>query len=480
MPGPVPSDREQARVWFEEGLRQEQARQYPAAVEAYSQAVALWNDYADAWRQRGHVELLRGDARSALMYLEVATGLAPDQRRAWQWRAEAQWKLGAAREAIADAGRALDGEQNPAQRSALLLLRGDAHRDTWQWPQALEDYTEAARLDPASRTAALRRVQTLQQLDRHPEAIAEATRALTLHGDKVEIYFARALSHGQTGRLEESRQDLEQTLALRPSFGDADYALRSVRQQIEDRNRPAQVAQAAPSAETAPAPAVAASTPPQAPIPNVAAAPARTPATTASPRPATITRATRPPVASPSPTGTVPDLPPAARAHLDREQWPQAIAVLEEWLRLHPRSARALNARGYAWLRQRQYARAIADFDRALAIEPTYANARHNRDAAQRASGAPPAPVSAEARWRVALDLIASHQYEPAIRLLDAAIGDKPGYAKAYNARGLARMLQRRYEKAIEDFDRALQLAPGYPNAAHNRRVALKAAGKVS
>jgi lipoprotein NlpI len=47
----------------------------------------------------------------------------------------------------------------------------------------------------------------------------------------------------------------------------------------------------------------------------------------------------------------------------------------------------AWNARGYAYLVLRDYASAIGNFDRAIELNPKYANAYRNRAAARKAMG---------------------------------------------------------------------------------------------
>jgi tetratricopeptide (TPR) repeat protein len=54
---------------------------------------------------------------------------------------------------------------------------------------------------------------------------------------------------------------------------------------------------------------------------------------------------------------------------------------------LDPALSLALNARGFAYFRLKQYAEAIADFDQAIRLNPSYVNALINRSAARRASG---------------------------------------------------------------------------------------------
>jgi len=84
----------------------------------------------------------------------------------------------------------------------------------------------------------------------------------------------------------------------------------------------------------------------------------------------------------------------AAEAHhrLGRElsskgEFHKAVDELTEALKLKPDFPLALNARGFAYFRLRDYKRAIADLDEAIRLDPRYSNAYRNRAAARRALG---------------------------------------------------------------------------------------------
>jgi Flp pilus assembly protein TadD len=67
------------------------------------------------------------------------------------------------------------------------------------------------------------------------------------------------------------------------------------------------------------------------------------------------------------------------REHAGKENFKEALAMMNRAIEINPRYARAYNARGYVQLRLTNYSQALADFTEAIRLDPTYANAYHNR-----------------------------------------------------------------------------------------------------
>ncbi|MGH2498390.1 MAG: tetratricopeptide repeat protein [Ktedonobacteraceae bacterium] len=133
----------------------------------------------------------------------------------------------------------------------------------------------------------------------------------------------------------------------------------------------------------------------------------------------------------------------ALEADLASQEFLAAASVLVERVSRVPTFPAPLLAsiygkRGMAYCSRSDYQQAIADFDRALALDPTYAWAYVLRGMA----------------------FSAGEEYQRAIADFDQALALEDREALAYAHRGIACTERREYQRAIADFDRALALDP--------------------
>jgi TonB family protein len=169
----------------------------------------------------------------------------------------------------------------------------------------------------------------------------------------------------------------------------------------------------------------------------------------------------------------------------DGEDWSghfdKAIADYDKSLALYgdavtpDRHKRILDARGRSYIGARRDARAVMDFDQALAIDPDYANAYGGRGAAYASLGlftraladfdraVALAPFAVEAYvGRGAADYELGENPR-ALAELDFAIQAGTRNASAYYYRGLAWLAAGKFESGLQDLDAAIALAPDTP-----------------
>jgi tetratricopeptide (TPR) repeat protein len=154
-------------------------------------------------------------------------------------------------------------------------------------------------------------------------------------------------------------------------------------------------------------------------------------------------------------------------------------------------SAKAFTYRGVAYAQQKRYSGAIADFTRAILLEPNndyalvsranvysvlreFDRAMQDYDQTIRLNPS----GYAEAYYGRGAIYFGRHDFARAIADFDEAIRLQPDNVDAFNARGNALTGNNQFTRAIEDFGQALRLRPGYPFALMNRGNAWAAQGQ--
>jgi tetratricopeptide (TPR) repeat protein len=145
-------------------------------------------------------------------------------------------------------------------------------------------------------------------------------------------------------------------------------------------------------------------------------------------------------------------------AYLRKRQYDRAIHDLDQAIVLDPKSAPAFQTRGTAYSLEGQNDRAIQDFNEAIQLDPKSAASFYARGGVYNVQG----------------------QYDRAIQDFDQAIGLKPNlgpvfFAATYRERGLAYFGKGQYKRAIQDYDQAIRLYPKLTQASTDRDAALRA-----
>lgn len=153
-------------AWAVRGKIRLHREEYDAALKDFSEAIRLNPNNVNAWTGRGLIQDRYMNQHQAAEHdLTQAIRLVPNHGHAYFHRARANWHLGRAEQALADYDRAislLPKQQYAA--STAFLERGDIYLQKSDLARAIEDFTEAIRLDPNYYEAYERRAKAFRSL----------------------------------------------------------------------------------------------------------------------------------------------------------------------------------------------------------------------------------------------------------------------------------------------------------------------------
>ena len=121
-------------------------------------------------------------------------------------------------------------------------------------------------------------------------------------------------------------------------------------------------------------------------------------------------------------------------------------------------NATELNNKGAALYYQGKYDEAIQAYNKALEINPQFADAWSSKGNA----------------------LNSLSKYDEAIQACDKAIEINPQFAEAWNNKGAALYYQGKYDEAIQAYDKAIEINPQFADAWSSKGNALKALGRTT
>jgi len=171
-------------------------------------------------------------------------------------------------------------------------------------------------------------------------------------------------------------------------------------------------------------------------------------------------------------------------------QHAQALADYGRALELDPTFAQAYTNRGITYKALGQHAQALVDYGRALELDPTLAQAYANRGNTYADLGQPAqsladygralelAPTYAQAYVNRGTTYADLGQHAQALADYSRALELNPTLAQAYYNRGNAYQVLGQHAHALADYDRAIELDPTFAQAYANRGNTCKALGQ--
>ncbi|MFJ8534186.1 tetratricopeptide repeat protein [Streptomyces sp. NPDC093591] len=173
---------------------------------------------ARAFRARAIAHDLAGDLHAAVVRLNRALELAPDDPGSLALRGEYHRVLKRHDEAIRDLDRAL--ELNPADAFAAAS-RGATRLGRHEFDEALADLDRAVELKPDYPWALVRRARVHRALGDRDRQLADLDRAVAVDPDWAWVRCERGDALRVAGRDEEALADYDHALALEPGYGSA-------------------------------------------------------------------------------------------------------------------------------------------------------------------------------------------------------------------------------------------------------------------
>ena len=177
-------------------------------------------------------------------------------------------------------------------------------------------------------------------------------------------------------------------------------------------------------------------------------------------------------------------------AYLDKDNYDRAIAEFDKAIQLEPDFADAYFMRGIAYLDKDNHDRAIVEFDKAIQLGLDYGEAYfvrgiayfarddYDRAIAEFDKAIQLEPDYGEVYLSRGIAYVEKDEYDLGIAEFDKAVELMPDYAKAYGDRGIAYMEKGEYDLAIADYDKAIQLEPDFADAYFMRGIANKLKGE--
>ncbi len=148
----------------------------------------------------------------------------------------------------------------------------------------------------------------------------------------------------------------------------------------------------------------------------------------------------------------------------------QALETLNNMLKADANNPLAYDLRGTIYTASKDYDRALSDYDRAIELEPSFAQAYYNRgriysllkryDEAladlQMSAKLDPATFGYRANGNIGLVYFKQGQYDKALAAFDSSVASKDAAADAFYLRGETYTALGKYEAAIADYQSAI------------------------
>lgn len=217
-PAITPEEELCAELAFQQGNFLLMLGQIDRAKNAYSHAIELNSNDADAYCNRGTIFSNRGEIDQAIEDYTKAIEIKPDSPEAYNNRGEAHGRKDEFDRAIDDYTKAI--ELKPDFPEAYYN-RGIEYVSIGEFDLAIDDYTKAIELKPNYVDTYVNRGVAYSDKGEYGRAIEDYTKAIRLNPHSAEAYNNRGEVHGTKGDLDLAIADFSKAIKLKPDFPEA-------------------------------------------------------------------------------------------------------------------------------------------------------------------------------------------------------------------------------------------------------------------
>jgi len=188
------------------------------SVEAYSKALAIKPDYAEAYNNMGVTLQDQGKLEEAIEAYNKALAIKPDYAEAYNNMGVTLQAQGKLEEAIEAYSKALAIKPDYAK---AYYNMGNALQDQGKLEEAIEAYNKALAIKPDYAEAYSNMGVTLKTQGKLEEAIEAYNKALAIKPDYAEAYNNMGVALTEQGKLEEAMEAYNKALAIKPDYVEA-------------------------------------------------------------------------------------------------------------------------------------------------------------------------------------------------------------------------------------------------------------------
>ena len=198
------------------GLPLQSLGRFSEAIAAYSQAIALKPDFADAYHNMGDALYKQGLVDGAISCFRFVVSLKPESVEPHFILANLLASQGKAEEAIPILNRALELETNPQAQAKILVNLANLLKTADRTAEAITTYGRALKLNPENHLAYLNMASVLLELNRNDEAMGYLERTIALEPSSATAYANMAAVYNRRDLFETSIEYSRKAIALDP------------------------------------------------------------------------------------------------------------------------------------------------------------------------------------------------------------------------------------------------------------------------